>query len=370
MTGIKQETARSFFDFTDATAAVLDLLEKQLPDCVVFVAYHDRQAQLTRIVDFRGDADFGIDNGQTMPLRGGAADGGAQPDLTAAILANTGAHDVRSFVGIPLELHDGSHFGALCAVSSRLERFDRKDVELLNVLGRVIVHELDRELKHRDLQQRHDDLIQHNRRLRVDAFTDALTGVANRRGFERALAREWKLSRRGTVKSFLVLVDLDDFKAVNDRFGHAAGDQMLKLCAEALTDAGRETDVIGRIGGDEFAAVLIGCETGEEAQGFRERAQARLAELIHGGDAHVSFSAGHQALADASSPVRAMELADQAMYWQKRQRSSRPPRHAGFGSKIGGRTIDSAPRKPSPIKGPARRSIERDAAGSNSPLAS
>ncbi|MFY9488768.1 MAG: sensor domain-containing diguanylate cyclase [Solirubrobacterales bacterium] len=362
MTQIRQQSARSFFDFTEATATVLDLLEKQFPDCAVFVAYHDESARLLRIVDFRGDNGFGITNGQTLPLLPGDADAGIQVDPSPAILSNPAVRNVRSFVGIPLELHDETHFGTLCAVSAVTDRFDRTDIELLTVLGRVIVNELDRELQHQDLQQRNDDLLRHNRRLRVDAFTDALTGVANRRGFDRALAREWKLSHRGTVQSFLVLIDLDDFKTVNDNFGHAAGDDMLRLCAQALKDAGRDTDVIGRIGGDEFAAVLIGCGTAEQARVFRERAHVRLEELLVGHEAHVTFSAGHQALADSPSPLRAMELADQAMYWHKSQRNGRLPRGANFGSKIGG-GVTGAPLKASPIKGAARRPVARDLAG-------
>lgn len=342
--------ARSFYDFTEATATVLDLLEKQLPDCAVFVAYHDANAELLRIVDFRGDTGFGIDNGQTLPLLPASGEGEAPVDPAPAILANPTVRDVRSFIGIPLVLNDGEHFGTLCAIANVAERFARNDVELLNVLGRVIVNELDRELLHQELQQRNDDLTRHNKRLRVDAFTDALTGVTNRRGFERALAREWKLSRRGTVQSFLVLVDLDDFKDVNDRFGHAAGDEMLRLCAQALVDAGRETDVIGRIGGDEFAAVLVGCPTAEEAQVFAERARSRLDELLGDNEVRVSFSAGHQGLADSPSPLRAMELADQAMYWHKRSRGGRLPRGTALGAKI--KSTAAADKKTSK-RGPA-----------------
>lgn len=350
MTDITHKSARSFFDFTEATTTVLDLLASQFPDCALFVAYHDEEAQLLRIVDFRGVDTFGISNGQTMALMPGTGDAGDRVDPAPALLSNPDVKRVSSFVGIPLELNDNSHFGTLCGVASTAKRFQHNDIELLTVLGRVIVNELDRELKEQELQQKHDDLVVRNQRLRSDAFTDPLTSVANRRGFERALTREWKLSRRGTVESYLVLVDLDGFKSVNDRFGHAAGDEVLKLCAKALREAARETDVIGRIGGDEFAAVLIGCLTAEEATLFRERAHARLEELLAGHDVQVSFSSGHQGLADSPSPVRAMELADQAMYWQKRQRAGRLPRGANLASKISGPPVRAAEINAAPIK--------------------
>lgn len=328
------ESVRSFFDFSEATATVLDLLAKQLPDCAVFVAYHDAEAQLLRIVDFRGPDLFGVQRGQTLALltRPGV-DGAVDP--APAILASPDVKNADSFIGIPLQMNDGSHFGTLCAISDQAKRFHRNEVELLTVLGRVIVNELDRENKEQELEKKHADLVQHAEKLRSDAFTDALTGVSNRRGFERALTREWKLSRRGTVESYLVLVDLDGFKEVNDRFGHAAGDRVLQLCAQALQEAARGTDVVGRIGGDEFAAVLVGCESADDAVGYRERAHITLERYLKGEDARVSFSAGHQALSDASSPVRAMELADQAMYWQKRQRAGRLPRGTDLASKLG-----------------------------------
>lgn len=340
------QTAKRFYDFTEATNTVLDLLEKQLPDCAVFVAHHDAEGGLLRIVNFRGSDEFGLSNGQTLPLLGNAKNGIVDP--APAILASPQIRGAQGFVGIPLELGDGSHFGTLCAIASTANRFHRNDTELLTVLGRVIVNELDRELTEQELRQQHSELVEHNERLRSDAFTDALTGVANRRGFERALTREWKLSRRGTVESYLVLIDLDGFKAINDRYGHAAGDRVLKLCAQALQEAARETDVIGRIGGDEFAAILIGCTSADEAVLFRERAHETLERYMKGEDARVSFSAGHQELSESNSPVRAMELADQAMYWQKRQRAGRLPRGTDLASKIrGGAPIA---KRPEPIE--------------------
>lgn len=327
------QSARSFFDSSEATATVLDLLAKQIPDCAVFVAYHDAEEGLLRIVEFRGPDIFGIGRGQTLPVIGRVAGNGAV-DPAPAILASADVKNADSFIGIPLELQDGSHFGTLCAISDQAKRFHRDEVDLLTVLGRVIVNQFDRETKEQALEQKHADLVERAERLRSDAFTDALTGVANRRGFELALAREWKLSRRGTVDSYLVLIDLDGFKEVNDRFGHSTGDRVLHLCAQALQEAARGTDVVGRIGGDEFAAILVGCESAEDATSYRERAHQTLERYLKGEDARISFSSGHHPLAESPSPSRAMELADQAMYWQKRQRAGRLPRGTDLASKI------------------------------------
>jgi len=94
-------------------------------------------------------------------------------------------------------------------------------------------------------------------RLEAMAGTDALTGLANRRRFDAAMAQEWiRAARDGTALSLLV-VDVDRFKAYNDRSGHAAGDACLRSLARAVADAGRRpSDVVARIGGDEFALLL------------------------------------------------------------------------------------------------------------------
>lgn len=344
------QSARGFFDHSEATSAVLDLLGKQLPDCAVFIAHHDDEADLLRIVDFRGPDRFQLFEGQTLALLQRPGDGHFDPG--PAILTSPDVRNIDSFIGIPLEMTEGGHFGTLCAVAETAKRFRRDEIDLLTVLGRVIVDQLEQELRQQEFERRHADLTARAEQLKSDAHSDALTGIANRRGFERALAREWKLCSRGTVESYLVLIDLDGFKVVNDRFGHAAGDRVLQLCAQALQEAARDTDVIGRIGGDEFAAILVGCESAEDAMLYRERAHATLDRYLKGDEVRVSFSAGHQSLTEAPSPERARELADQTMYWQKRQRANRLPRGTNLASKLGATSRrNSAQVSPAPSKG-------------------
>ena len=111
---------------------------------------------------------------------------------------------------------------------------------------------------------------------RVLARTDALTGVANRRMFLDAAGRELERSRRYGHPFSLAILDLDNFKAVNDERGHAEGDAVLRSAAESLRSSLRSTDTVARLGGDEFAAFLP--ETGPEAalevyEKLRERMQ-------------------------------------------------------------------------------------------------
>jgi diguanylate cyclase (GGDEF)-like protein len=95
------------------------------------------------------------------------------------------------------------------------------------------------------------------RQLENLALTDELTGLLNRRGFTQALQRELSLARRDkTVGGFLVMVDLDGFKSINDLWGHSAGDDYLQAVAHALLSEVRSSDIVARIGGDEFAILL------------------------------------------------------------------------------------------------------------------
>jgi diguanylate cyclase (GGDEF)-like protein len=103
------------------------------------------------------------------------------------------------------------------------------------------------------------------------ARTDPLTGLVNRRGFDEAVEREHARHRRGGPAMSLLLVDIDHFKAVNDSWGHQAGDTVLRRLGSLLGGGFRAMDVVARIGGEEFAVLMPDCT--------RERAYRRAAEL-------------------------------------------------------------------------------------------
>ena len=93
-------------------------------------------------------------------------------------------------------------------------------------------------------------------RLQVLAHTDAITGVNNRHAFNERLAAELELARSTDQRVALVYIDLDNFKTLNDTFGHAAGDGLLRQVASRLQSVMRRSDSISRMGGDEFAVIL------------------------------------------------------------------------------------------------------------------
>jgi len=172
------------------------------------------------------------------------------------------------------------------------------------------------------------DLVAAERRiaeLEARASIDPLTDVLNRRGFERELARALAYLARYGGSAALVYIDLDSFKAVNDRHGHAAGDDLLREVGRALAANVRAADAVGRLGGDEFAGLLWNLS---EAQAH---AKARVLEGVVeavgiGGGAHriaVGASAGAVALAPAMTPAALIEAADKAMYARKAERRGR-----------------------------------------------
>lgn len=157
--------------------------------------------------------------------------------------------------------------------------------------------------------------LQNERRL---SRTDSLTQLSNARSFLECLRLEIERSRRYNHPLSLGYLDLDDFKAVNDNLGHAAGDRLLQTVAEVLAGCLRVTDVAGRMGGDEFAVLLPETE-GAEAELIFARIRERLAGAATEGGWPVGFSAGIVTFAaPAQDAEAAMHAADELMYEVKR----------------------------------------------------
>jgi diguanylate cyclase (GGDEF)-like protein len=152
------------------------------------------------------------------------------------------------------------------------------------------------------------------------ADRDPLIPVLNRRAFLDALQRTTSYVERYGGEAAVLYLDLDDFKQVNDGFGHPAGDAVLKAFGRLLLENVRETDTVGRIGGDEFAIILVQVSK-EEA---RRKAQA-LADVIatatctyEGIEHRISASIGLHVIARAEAAEAALARADEAMYAVKK----------------------------------------------------
>jgi len=161
--------------------------------------------------------------------------------------------------------------------------------------------------------------------LRDLAETDTLTGLINHRGFQQALRGE--LRRAGTRGDSVALValDIDDFKAVNERHGHPFGDGVLQGVSAQLQESVRRGDIAARTGGEEFALILPGTDA-EAAQEIAERVRTEVARLSPAGS-ELSCSAGVAVFpVDGDSASALVQLAEGALYWAKRSGKSRTRR--------------------------------------------
>ena len=158
--------------------------------------------------------------------------------------------------------------------------------------------------------------------LEASAHTDFLLDIPNRRGFECELHRSIAYIKRYHASGALVVLDVDRLKPINDAFGHAAGDQVLKAIVKTLLAHVRSSDVVGRLGGDEFALLLWNLsETDAKAKAaLLEEAIDRLTFVFRGRTITAGASAGVAILGPHTELGRALEAADSAMYVRKAQR--------------------------------------------------
>lgn len=158
---------------------------------------------------------------------------------------------------------------------------------------------------------------------RAAALTDTLTGALNRRGFDQAYQREVARARRNHSPLALALIDLDDFKRLNDTFGHQVGDQALVHLVTVLRAALRPSDILGRFGGEEFVLLLPDTALHEAAAAI-SRFQRQLATCtVPDSDVVLTFSAGVVVQAAGESLEQSMRRADTATYAAKRAGKNR-----------------------------------------------
>jgi diguanylate cyclase (GGDEF)-like protein len=172
------------------------------------------------------------------------------------------------------------------------------------------------------LEQSHARIVE----LEAKIDVDPLTGLLNRRGFERELARSIAYVKRYGTSAALVYLDLDGFKPVNDRHGHAAGDAVLKAVAAALRGRVRASDVVARWGGDEFVVLLWNVSGPAAAAKAGALERAVYATPVRWGSSTlvVGAAAGVAFIGALDSPGEALARADAAMYARKHERHAVP----------------------------------------------
>jgi len=218
-----------------------------------------------------------------------------------------GIPGARCELALPM-VAEGRTIGVLNAEATELDAFGSQEIQTLTLLAQQAAAVI-----------RGGQLLDETRRL---AITDGLTGLHNRRHFMRQLEENVLRATRYQETMALVMLDLDFFKEVNDRFGHQVGDRVLELIAVALKESVRDSDRAARLGGEEFALLLLRCDR-ELAIAIAERVRDRIRDLtvedVPDADVDLSASVGIAFFPeDGDSPKALMRAADDALYTAKR----------------------------------------------------
>ncbi len=291
-------TERRFQSFSEAADAVLDLLEHELPADTILIGQLDWGEGLLRILDARGRTQ-GVQPGSALPLTGHehGDHGGGLIDPTALT-----AIDVRSYLAIPFETHDGGGAITLCALGTDVDRFTTTDLDVLSIAGRMLTYEWETVRWRAELRRMSEQL-------RDPESTDPVTGLPDATRFSHALDREWTLAQRGVVESYVVTCRATNLDEVIASHGEAMARLLLKDMADVLGAAIRRTDHIGRSASDEIASVLVGCKGKAGADAFFARFQDSFAHVTSSRPTTLTVTYGVRNLGDADSGEDALAAA-------------------------------------------------------------
>lgn len=217
---------------------------------------------------------FSIDWGATLCQRALAEQKFATNEVDICWADNAAAQqlNIRTYVSEPVFIGEHQLYGTLCAISTEKKPLDELPRDIIKLFSTVIARQIERDRLIQLLQLQNMDWARLSR-------LDPLTGLHNRRGIEKELDHMLNTAHRLGLNVQLAFIDLDDFKAINDTYGHRMGDAFLRQMAQHLQNELRETDLVARYGGDEFLVAMIAqADQGDRhASAWRER----LAQITH-----------------------------------------------------------------------------------------
>lgn len=237
-----------------------------------------------------------------LPWKKAVQEGETQTGVVMGLKTEQALPKRVSINSTPILGEDGVQRGAM-ATFDNLTILERKHAQLRKVLDRLRVS--------RKVVRRQ------NHELKALATRDPLTGCFNRRTLFTEFEKMWESSKRFKKPLSCVMVDVDHFKSINDRFGHQVGDEVLKAVAQTLRDTARKSDVVCRYGGEEFCILLPGIDIAEAEQAAERYRAALAAKPL--GDVPVTASLGVSSLSlGPKHPQDMMEQSDKALYAAKR----------------------------------------------------
>ncbi len=308
-------TLSAELDFDKAAHLVLTYLSSELPLALWSVTRVENDQQT--FIYLNEDNDYGIAHGDHTPWQDSFCihmAAGATPTVSAipsevpeyARAAEINDMVVGTYAGAVIDEPNGQLFGTICGID-KSHQFDDEAVAtaipLLQFMGRVLTLVLAAD---RYREQVADGLTIAT----AAAETDALTGLMNRRAWDRIVREEEERFRRLADPTITAIIDLDGLKRVNDESGHAAGDDLIRAAGSALRSTVRGTDIVARIGGDEFAVLMRQCDL-HAADSVIANIQKSFAT------AGVEASIGWAAVTVSQGLSAAVDVADRAMYERK-----------------------------------------------------
>ena len=304
-----------------SVAPLLDANDRKQGLVVVCRDVTERRQALSRLADSEHLIRTLIETSSNGILRF-ARDGGDPQHRFRCVFANRAAeshlcNDTGTLVGMPLQklgqieperliAHFTDPRHAKSPVSFEIRTESNSGESWLRIVGEPVGEDFSVTLIDITNRKRHE------RKMMADALSDPLTGVLNRRGFE----KEGRACLRNCTSGAVLYLDLNGFKSINDRFGHQAGDALLKAFGHRLGFCLRPEDILGRLGGDEFAIVLPGV-TVEDAKHVARRLVATASEgyIIQGQEIRCSASVGISLLPQHGEELwHLISVADHAMY--------------------------------------------------------
>ncbi len=232
----------------------------------------------------------------------------------------TGEFGLEFYAGVPLRTHDGHLLGTLCCMDTRARGVTARQLRHLEILAAVVMDEIELRRSAMQISRLSEALADACSDLERRASFDPLTGVLARAAMIDRAGRLIARALDGPKGGAVLLVDIDHFKGVNDSYGHAAGDRVLKEVAGRMAASCRGGDLLGRVGGEEFLAVFADV-TPDEAASIAERLRDAVCRtpvrLGPGATIQVSVSGGLRPVAPGElgmGLLQAMEDADAALY--------------------------------------------------------
>lgn len=238
----------------------------------------------------------------------------------------TGDPKLRFYAGALLKSAEGYPIGTLCVLDYQPRDLDKKQRRVLSALANQVMNQLELLCAHRKQAVLIQELQAAQAQLVTLASTDSLSGLLNRRVFEEYLRRELALIKRHDLSAALVMIDFDHFKRVNDKFGHDVGDKVIQRFAELCRVIFRQTDVISRRGGEEFAVLLPNTSvTGAHEAVVRLQQLLKNDPLVHANQEpiYITVSAGICRITGSCSMEEGLRKADRLLYQAKEQGRNR-----------------------------------------------